>query len=140
MSNLMTNGDFFRVVSGAISTSQAHTELLHILKLAQGLQKAVDRYQDEFGCDIATEMMHKLEEQLPVELNDYKGEIRDELEDWDGNTFNDIRGFSWSLDSFVSLMEGQLYIDSTDTSSETDTDTDLDDSTDEPTALLIEVS
>lgn len=136
MSSLMTNGEFFQAVNGCIQDSEQHADLIALCRKAMVLQRAVleflNKYEDR---DLAEESLGSPRLQLAKrQRSEYLAQIQNEIESWDHNAFGDVSGFNWTLNTFVSVVEGQIY-GSLDDGSETDTH--LDQSEDDTNSLIV---
>jgi hypothetical protein len=136
MPNLMTNGEFFHIISDAISGSEAHADLIELCHKAKALQKAVLAYLEKYeDRDLSEELLGMVTLRLTHEQRaEYLEQIQDEIEDWDHGAFFDVSGFNWSLNTFASVVEGQIYGGLGD---ESEADTVLDDSTEEAAIALV---
>ncbi len=58
MPNVMTNGEFFHIVSDAISGAEAHADLIALCLKAKALQKAVLAYLEKYeDRDLSEELL-----------------------------------------------------------------------------------
>jgi hypothetical protein len=140
MPNVMTNGEFFHIVSDAVSGSKAHADLIELCLKAKILQTAVAAYLEKYeDRDLSEELLGMVTLRLtPDQRGEYLDQIQAEIADWDHNAFGDVSGFNWTLNTFASVVEGQIYGGLGD---ESEADTVLDDSTQEgATALVVQAA
>ena len=107
----LKNGEFFRVIADVIQGSKAHADLVSLCEQASKLKAAVEAYMDEHDGDLAEVLLNKVTSRItPRQQEQYLDQTLEEIRDWDGNTYGDVRGFIWSLNAVVSMIESQLYV------------------------------
>jgi hypothetical protein len=97
----------FRRRRDVICASQMHTDAVAICLLARKLDSTIDDFMANYDRDECLQLFAAAKCDLP---SDETGKVWDENQKWSNHVYGDISGFSWSLEMFLSIIEGNLDV------------------------------